>query len=98
MPSIPNYQQFMEPCLRVLSSGSGLMPKPELIDKVSDQVGLTEAQRQIMLDSGKMTVARSRISWALSYMKQAGVVENPRRGFYRITDRGKAIQIGRAHV
>lgn len=88
--TIPNYQQFMEPCLIVLSE-SGLLSKPDLIDKVSDEVGLTEDQRQAMLDSGKATVARSRISWALAYLKQAGVVDNPRRGFYKITERGQAL-------
>ncbi len=67
------------------------MSKPDLVENVSDEIGLTEEQRQVMLDSGKATVARSRISWALAYMKQAGVVDNPRRGFYKITERGQAL-------
>lgn len=80
----------MEPCLKVLSGG-GLTAKQELVEKVSDEVGLTDEQRQEMLDSGKATIARSRISWALAYMKQAAVVDNPRRGFYTITERGQAL-------
>ncbi|MBA2714458.1 MAG: winged helix-turn-helix domain-containing protein, partial [Rubrobacteraceae bacterium] len=28
--------------------------------------------------------------WALGYLKQAGLVESPRRGVYRITARGRA--------
>jgi restriction system protein len=88
--NLPNYQQFMEPCLKVLSGG-GLISKPDLVGKVSDLVGLSEEQRQVMLDSGKSTIARSRISWALAYMKQAGVVDNPRRGFYTITERGQGL-------
>jgi len=88
--SIPNFQYFMQPCLKVLSS-SGLVSKMDLIEKVSDEVGLTTEERQIMLDSGKATIAKSRISWALAYMKQAGLVDNPRRGQYQITDRGRAL-------
>lgn len=67
------------------------MSKPEVVKRVSDQVGLTKEQQQELLESQKATVARSRISWALAYMKQAGVVENPKRGFYQISERGQAL-------
>jgi restriction system protein len=90
MKDIPNYQYFMEPCLAVLS-GSGLLPKKKIIEQVSDRVGLTEEQRHRMLESGKATVARSRISWALAYLKQAAVIDNPQRGFYQITERGRTL-------
>lgn len=77
----------MEPCLKVLSSGS-LMPKKTIIEGVSTLVGLTDEQKHAMLDSGRATVAQSRISWALAYLKQAGLVNNPVRGSYEITPRG----------
>ena len=70
MNVLPTYQQFMEPCLQALT-GSGLMSKTAIIQQVSDLMGLTEEQRQTMLESGKATIARSRISWALAYLKQA---------------------------
>ena len=44
-----------------------------------------------MLDSGKSTVARSRISWALAYLKQAAAINNPSRGHYEITQRGQEL-------
>lgn len=67
------------------------MPKAGIIDGVCDHVGLTEEQRQEMLDSGKSTVARSRISWALAYLKQAAAINNPSRGHYEITQRGQEL-------
>ena len=67
------------------------MPKAGIIDGVCDHVGLTEEQRQEMLDSGKSTVARSRISWALAYQKQAAAINNPSRGHYEITQRGQEL-------
>lgn len=67
------------------------MPKAGIIEAVCDHVGLTEQQRQEMLDSGKSTVARSRISWALAYLKQAAAIMNPTRGHYEITQRGEEL-------
>ena len=90
MERIPNYQFFMEPCLTILA-GSGVMPKARIIEGVCDQVGLSEEQRQEMLDSGKSTVTRSRISWALAYLKQAAAISNPKRGHYEITKRGQEL-------
>ncbi len=84
MTAIPNYQQFMEPCLRVLSGGR-LIPKKELIDLVSDEVGLSEEDRQAVSDSGR-NVARIRITWALAYLKQARAIDNPERGKYMVME------------
>ena len=90
MTSIPTYQEFMEPCLRALTD-AGMMPKKEIIRKCSDILGLDDEQRQLMLESGESTVARSRISWALAYLKQAVVIHNPKRGHYQITERGREL-------
>lgn len=43
-----------------------------------------------MLPSGSAPLFNSRIAWARTYLKQAGLLESPRRGFFRITDRGRA--------
>lgn len=47
-----------------------------------------------MLPSGRGPVIRSRTGWALSYMKQAGLVASPRRGWYQITAAGKVVLAG----
>ncbi len=49
------------------------------------QFALSAEERVQMLPSGKATVIRSRTGWALSYMKQAELVESPRRVWYQIT-------------
>jgi restriction system protein len=41
-----------------------------------------------MLPSGKAPVIRSRTGWALVYLKQAGLIQSARRGWYSITKRG----------
>ena len=44
-----------------------------------------------MLPSGKQTTIANRIHWARSYMKQAGLVRNIRRGWFELTDRGRSV-------
>lgn len=52
---------------------------------------MSEEERNLLLPSGKQTTIANRIHWARSYMKQAGLVHNPRRGWYELTDRGKSV-------
>ncbi len=89
MSAVPNYQQFMEPCLKVLSGGR-LIQKKELIDLVSDEVGLSGEDRQAVSDSGR-NVVRIRITWSLAYLKQARAIDNPERGKYMIMERGETL-------
>lgn len=90
MATVPTYQEFMEPTLKVLR-GAGLLHKDIITAKVADLVGLTSEQRQVMLPSGRAFTYRSRVWWSLSYLKQAGAVNNPKRGHYSITERGESL-------
>jgi restriction system protein len=42
-----------------------------------------------MLPSGIQTTFFNRVGWASTYLKKAGILEPTRRGFYRITERGR---------
>lgn len=88
--TVPNYQQFMEPVLQMLYSGE-VKRKKDLVEEAADAVGLTAEQKQEMLDSGRALVYKSRITWALAYLKQASAIESPRRAHYRITERGTSM-------
>ncbi|MEP6446012.1 MAG: restriction endonuclease, partial [Hyphomicrobiales bacterium] len=57
--------------------------------KLADKLNLSEVERNQLLPSGKQTTFSNRVQWARSYLKMAGLVKNPRRGFFEITDRGK---------
>jgi restriction system protein len=51
---------------------------------------LSDEELAQLLPSGRQTTFTNRVAWALSYLKQAGLVESPQRGMYRITARGSA--------
>ena len=41
------------------------------------------------MPSGNQTVFANRLNWARSYLSKAGLIELPRRGYCRATDRGR---------
>jgi restriction system protein len=42
-----------------------------------------------MLDIGTRTVFADRLEWARKYLKEAGLIDYPKREFTRITEEGK---------
>lgn len=85
--AIPDFQSVMLPLL----SFSSDQQEHSLYDAVSSlaiQFGLTQEERQELLPSGKQTRFDNRVAWAKSYFKQAGLVENTRRGYFKISQRG----------
>lgn len=44
-----------------------------------------------MLPSGQQPIFYNRIGWARTYLKKARLIDDPRRGYFRITSRGKEV-------
>jgi restriction system protein len=84
---VPDYQSLMLPLLKITSDGKehGF---GEVVDALALQFRLTDDDRREMLPSGTQARFENRVRWAQAYMKKAGLLENPRRGKFRITDRG----------
>ena len=85
--AIPDFQSVFLPLLKACSDGQE-HTKQELLPLLAKQFGLTEAELSIKLASGGARMFDNRVGWATSYLKQAGLIENLRRGVYRITARG----------
>ncbi len=87
---IPDYQTAMLPVLRSIADGKEYSLR-EVIQSVSDVFDLSPEERQQLLPSGKSTVIGSRTGWARTYLKKAGLIESTRRGFFRISERGRSV-------
>lgn len=55
---------------------------------LADKYGLTEQERSELLPSGATFRFNSRVRWAATYLKKAGLLEAPQRGYVKITKRG----------
>ena len=87
---VPDYQTLLLPLLKLAGSGmADTLPKAELI--LADEFSLSPEERSSRLPSGQQTVLRNRAGWASFYLKNAGLIEKPKRGIFKITTRGKEV-------
>lgn len=87
---IPDYQTAMLPTLRALATGA-VRRATEIRDEVAQFFKLTDDELRELVPSGQKTLFSDRVSWALTYMKKAGLLETPKRAHYRITQRGREL-------
>lgn len=87
---IPDYQTLMLPLLRVLAA-HGEQSKKELVEALAAEFKLTDGELKELLPSGQQPVFQNRVGWASTYMKQAGLIESPRRAVFKITERGNEV-------
>jgi restriction system protein len=88
--AIPDFQTCMLPLLRFAADGKEHQLK-DATQHLAQEFKLTDEELNEFLPSGQQPVLINRIGWARSYMKQAGLLVNPRRGFFQITARGQAV-------
>lgn len=88
--AVPDFQSLMLPVLRILKASHELSPAA-IRAAAATEFGLSEDDLKELLPSGRQTTFVNRVAWALAYLKQAGIVESPRRGSYRITERGREV-------
>ncbi len=89
MAGIPDYQSLMLPLLEVAAKGETSVPLAEA--DIAARFGLSEAEREELLPSGKQRVLHNRIHWAKFYLTKAGFLESPRRGRFVITTGGQKL-------
>lgn len=87
--TMPTWDQFMVPVLRVLSDGEQRSLRAVRAETAA-LVGLDESQLAELLPSGQ-SMADNRIGWAASYLHRVGALERPRRGHYVITALGRQL-------
>jgi restriction system protein len=87
--SVPDYQTLMRPSLEALADGHE-RTGPEVRDVVAAAIGISDQDRDETIKSGA-PVFDSRVQWAITYLSQAGLINRPKRGVLRITDRGRQV-------
>jgi restriction system protein len=84
---IPDFQSIMLPIVEIFSDEKEHNSQ-ELCEQVSDKYKLSEEERNQLLPSGTQRIIVNRISWALSHLSQADLVERTKRGYYKIGKSG----------
>lgn len=85
--AIPDYETIMRPMLEACVDGKVHRVR-DLAETLAEKFRLTPLERAELLPSGIVKFV-SRVGWAKTYLKQAGLVEQPARAMVHITVRGK---------
>ena len=85
--AIPDYQTLMLPVLKVASDRNEHKFR-DAVELLADEFSLSSEERNELLPSGNQPLFNNRVGWARSYLKQAGLLAAPKRGFFTITERG----------
>lgn len=87
--TIPDYQTLMLPVLRLAAAGE--MRVADVSERLADELGLTQAERDELLPSGRQRLLHNRVHWAKFYMSKAGLIASPARGRFVATEKGRAL-------
>jgi len=85
--AIPDFQTLMLPLLRLLADKQEHAMR-EVTAALSEQFKLTEDERNLSSEVSGQGVMYNRTAWAKTYLKRAGLIEQPRRGFFTISENG----------
>ena len=85
--AIPDYQTIMLPLLR-LAADQQEHKFRDAVEVLAQQFLLTDEEQSEPLPSGSQPVFNNRVGWARTYLKQAGLLESPKRGYFNITQQG----------
>lgn len=86
--TVPGYESFMVPTLRVLADGEARTTR-DAAAAAAALMGLSDDELLVSIASGQLTYL-NRAQWAQTYLFQSGLITRPRRGVIVITDEGHA--------
>ncbi|WOS39843.1 MULTISPECIES: restriction endonuclease [Xanthomonas] len=85
--AIPDFQTIMLPLLRLIADRKEHRLR-DVVETLAEVFKLTEEERNELLPSGTAPLFNNRVGWANTYLKQAGLVQAPKRGYLTITAEG----------
>ena len=90
---IPPFEFFMNPVIKALKELGGSGTVEEINKKVTEETKLSDEQLKFLhyADKGSQTEVEYRLAWARTYLKKYGVLENPKRGIWTLTVKGKKL-------
>lgn len=88
--AIPDYQAIMLPLLE-LAGDSEIHRMRDAAERLANRFGLTDEERQELMPDGRRSRFKYNLAWSRTYLKKAGLLEDPKRGAFRITKRGRGV-------
>jgi len=89
---VPPFDAYIEPTVAVLRSASGAIGNDDINREVASHMALSDAVLGVPHgeDVSDQPEAFYRMAWARTYLKKAGLLINPSRGVWELTEAGRA--------
>ena len=88
--AIPRYDDMLVALLSLMEDGAP-REKSSLILPLAERLNVSEEDRTETYETREVSIFVDRISWALSYLAMAGLLQRPGRGKYAITEEGRSL-------
>jgi len=86
--TLPNWEKFMSP---VLSNSKEEIRVINLAEICAKHFNLTSEEKNIGYEKSSGLKYIHRTWWAVTFLRQAGLLEKPKRGYIKITKKGKEV-------
>lgn len=88
--AIPRYDDMLVDLLSLMEDGAPC-EKSSLILPLAKRLNVSKEDRTETYETREVSIFVDRMSWALSYLSMAGLLQRPGRGKYAITEEGKSL-------
>ena len=85
---VPQFDELMNPTLQALKQLGGSASIDELVPEIVRLVGLPQEITEIPHGSSGRSELEYRSSWARTYLRKAGLLDNSERGIWALTPKG----------
>ena len=87
---LPKHDELFWPVVRALRKLDGSADNEQLVEKVSELLEIDDELTAIPHKDGPQTEIGYRIAWVKSWLKWGGMVDNPRRAMWVLTEEGRS--------
>jgi len=87
---IPDFQSLMLPVLSASANGE-VLRIGDIVEHLAAQLNLTPEERETLLPSGAQKLFHNRVYWAKFHLAKAGLIENTKRAYIKISTRGISV-------
>ncbi len=88
-PQLPKDHDLFKPTLEALTKLGGSGSIEELDDAMIAAIGASQEQLDVTYPKSGAAVLPDRMAWARTFLKLAGLVANPKRGVWALTEEGR---------
>jgi restriction system protein len=87
--SMPKFYEIMLPLLKLYEDGK-IHHRNNFTESIIEYFQLSDEEISETVSAGWSRI-KDRLNWATTFLKQAELLSSPKRGYYKITERGKEV-------